>query len=199
MAESFAETLRRLRKERGASQQQLADALYVDRSTVASWETGRRVPETQVIISLARQLGVDVSVLVNAVEEEPEAAPNVMLVDDERIIRTGTLNLLRETLPRANVVDFGKGSEALDFARGNDVALAFLDIELGAVSGLDLCRSLLAVRPRANVVFLTAYREYAFDAWETGAAGFLLKPLTAEAVRAQLAHLRYPVRGLESV
>jgi len=42
------------------------------------------------------------------------------------------------------------------------------------------------------VVFLTAYVEYSFDAWSTGASGFLLKPITAEAVRAQLKNLRYP-------
>ena len=43
-----------------------------------------------------------------------------------------------------------------------------------------------------NVVFLTSYREYSFDAWETGACGFLLKPLTPDTVRNQLSRLRHP-------
>ena len=76
------------------------------------------------------------------------------------------------------------------------MALAFLDIELGRTSGLDLCRELLEIRPHTNVIYLTAYREYAFDAWKTGACGFLLKPLETETVRAQLSRLRYPVKGL---
>ena len=67
---------------------------------------------------------------------------------------------------------------------------------MGRVNGMDVCRSLLKLNAHTNVVYLTAYREYAFDAWETGASGFLLKPLDAEAVRAQLARLRWPVRGL---
>jgi DNA-binding LytR/AlgR family response regulator len=46
------------------------------------------------------------------------------------------------------------------------------------------------------VIYLTAFREYAFDAWDTGACGYLLKPLETEAVRAQLSRLRYPVKGL---
>ena len=50
--------------------------------------------------------------------------------------------------------------------------------------------------PHTNVVFLTAYAEYSFDAWDTGACGFLLKPLSAQSVRGQLGRLRYPVRGL---
>ena len=72
------------------------------------------------------------------------------------------------------------------------MALAFLDIELGKTSGLDLCRALLDINPRTNVIYLTAYIEYSFDAWSTGASGFMLKPLTPEGVRAQLKNLRYP-------
>ena len=46
------------------------------------------------------------------------------------------------------------------------------------------------------MIYLTAYREYSFDAWETGACGFLLKPLTVEKVKNSLKLLRYPVYGL---
>ena len=74
----------------------------------------------------------------------------------------------------------------------NRVALAVLDIELGAASGLDLCRALLDINPRTNIVFLTAYPDYSLDAWKTEASGFLLKPLTPEAVKEQLKKLRYP-------
>ena len=68
--------------------------------------------------------------------------------------------------------------------------------QLGRTSGLELCREILQIRPRTNVIYLTAFREYAFDAWGTGACGFLLKPLETETVRAQLSCLRYPVKGL---
>ena len=101
-----------------------------------------------------------------------------------------------QRVPKANIVGFTKPSQALAFFRENPVALAFLDIELGRTSGLELCREILQIRPRTNVIYLTAFREYAFDAWGTGACGFLLKPLETETVRAQLSCLRYPVKGL---
>ena len=47
------------------------------------------------------------------------------------------------------------------------------------------------MNPMTNVAFLTSYRDYSFDAWETGACGFLLKPLTQEAVSHQLSVLRF--------
>ena len=58
--------------------------------------------------------------------------------------------------------------------------------------GLDLCQTLLEINPRTNVVFLTAYADYAIDAWDTGASGFMLKPITEEGVQEQLKKLRHP-------
>ena len=54
----------------------------------------------------------------------------------------------------------------------------------------------MEINPQINVVYLTAYQEYSFDAWSTGACGFMLKPLTAEGVRDQFSRLRYPIGGL---
>ena len=70
---------------------------------------------------------------------------------------------------------------------------------MGKVNGLDLCRDLLTINPRMNVIFLTAYMEYSFDAWDTGACGFLLKPVSETAVKKQLTKLRYPLKGGEGV
>ena len=195
MTNPFGVTLRRLRIEKGLSQKQLADRLHMERSSVSNWEAGRRIPDAAAISQLAKALGVDAADLLAANEESVET-PNVLLVDDEAIILAGSLQILRQALPKAKVIGFTKPMQAVEFVRGHPVALAFLDIELGRASGLELCRELLRIRPRTNVVFLTAFREYSFDAWETGACGFLLKPLEAGAVRAQLAHLRYPVGGL---
>ena len=195
MSVSFAETLRRLRAEKGLSQQQLADQLYVDRSSVAHWESGRRVPDAILISRIAGALDVDVAELFGAPEPRDEK-PNVILVDDERIILQGSLPILEGVMPGAVITGFTKPSEAVRFAETNRVALAFLDIEMGTVSGLDLCRKLLDIHPRTNVIFLTAYMDYAFHAWDTGACGFALKPLSPEDLRKQLARLRYPARGL---
>lgn len=195
MTTSFGETLRRLRTEKGLSQQQLAVRLHMERPSVANWEAGRRMPDAATVYQIAEALSVDSSALLSAADDSG-GAPNVLLVDDEPLIVTGGIPVLREAMPNANVVGFTKPSQVLAFFSENPVALAFLDIELGRTSGLELCREMLRLRPRTNVIYLTAFREYAFDAWDTGACGYLLKPLETEAVRAQLSRLRYPVKGL---
>ena len=193
MNNTFAETLRRIRAERDFSQQALAEKLCVDRSTVAGWETGRRLPDATLVKRLSECLDVDIAILMNAAGMGGESL-NVIMVDDEKIILKGGIPILEEVLPGTAITGFTKPSEALAFARNNRIFLAFLDIEIGKTKGLDVCRELLKINPHTNVVFLTAYMEYSFDAWDTGACGFLLKPLSAEAVRRQLPKLRYPVR-----
>ena len=191
MISGFADTLRTLRTDRKLSQQELANRLCVNRTTVSKWEAGTRVPDAAMIYRLSKCFGVDADVLFEAVALS-EGSPFVILVDDDTIILKGGIQVMEEVMPDASVVGFTNPKEALDFAGKNRIALALLDIEMGRVSGLDLCRRLLEINPMTNVVFLTSYREYSYDAWETGACGFLLKPLTPEAVRGLLSRLRHP-------
>ncbi len=197
MDNKFGETLRSLRNEKGLSQQGLAEKLFVDRSSIASWETGRRVPDATLIARIADSLNVNIAVLMSAAEDNNEV-PNVIIVDDERIVLTGGFPILEKVMPKASITGFTKPSEALEFARNNRISLAFLDIEMGKTNGIDLCRQLLQINANTNVIFLTAYADYSFDAWKTGASGFILKPLTPEAVKEQLSLLRYPIRGVMS-
>ena len=118
----------------------------------------------------------------------------MIMVDDIKQILMGALPVLEEVLPDAIIKGFARPAEAVEYARENRVALAFLDIELCSASGLNLCRDLLGINPHTNVVFLTAYSDYALDAWNTGASGFMLKPITPDGVRQQLKKLRYPFR-----
>lgn len=191
----FSNTLKKLRMEKGLSQQELADKMYVTRSTVARWEVGRRLPDVAMISRLSGVLGVDVNMLLSAAAQSDDC-PNVIMVDDRKLILTGGLPILEEVMPNAAVMGFTNASETVEYAKTNPVALAFLDIELRNSSGLDLCRTLLEINPRTNVVYLTAYSDYALDAWSTGASCFMLKPITPEGVREQLSRLRYPVGGL---
>ena len=187
----FAENLKELRTKANLSQRELAERMFITRSTVAHWESGRRLPDASMIFRLAECLDVNVSVLLSAAAESDDC-PNVIMVDDSKIVLTGGLPILGTALPNAAVIGFTRPSQAIEYAKSNRVALAFLDIELGAVSGLDLCRTLLDINPHTNVVFLTAYREYSIDAWSTGASGFMIKPITVEGVQAQLQNLRHP-------
>ena len=192
MNDYFARTLRSLRTERGLTQQELAKQLYVTRSTVGRWENGTRLPDATMISRLSQCLGVDVGTLMSPNARRDES-PNVILVDDREIVLAGALSILHEALPNATITGFIRPSEAIEYAKNNRVALAFLDIELGKLNGLELCRMLLAINPRTNVIYLTAFSEYAVPAWSTGASGYMLKPITVAGVQAQLKNLRYPL------
>ena len=187
----FAETLRKVREEKGISQRKLGKQMFVNHSTIARWESGARLPDITMIPRLASCLGVDANMLFQLAAQSEES-PNVIMVDDSRVILSDSLNVLSEVMPNATITGFIWPLEAIEYARMNRVALAVLDIELGTASGLDLCRTLLEINPRTNIVFLTAYADYSIEAWKTLASGFLLKPLTPEDVREQLKRLRYP-------
>ena len=195
MNTTFGEALRRARTKKGISQQQLAQQLFVDRSSVANWEADRRLPDAKMIARLAEALDTDSAALLHAAESSSEK-PVVIMVDDEKIILSGGIPILKQVMPNTEIVGFTKPSDAIEFAKQNHISVAFLDIEMGRISGLSLCEELLKINPRTNVIYLTAYVDYSFDAWQTGACGFMKKPLTAPDVRARLKLLRYPVRGL---
>ena len=189
----FADNLKRLREKKGLSSSDLAAQMYVSRSTVSRWENGSRLPDAAMLSRLSEILGVDVNVLLNSAAQSDEH-PNVIIVDDVKPIVNGGVSVLEEVMPTATVTGFTKASDAIEYAKENRVAFAVLDIELGSTSGLELCRTLLEIHPRTNVVFLTAYKDYSLDAWSTGACGFMVKPLTSDGVREQLTKLRYPFR-----
>lgn len=194
----FAETLKNLRKEKGLSQKQLGQQMFVNHSTIARWENGSRLPDAAMILRLAKCLGVDANTLLQLVSQSEES-PNVIMVDDSKVILSDGLAVLEEVIPNATIAGFIWPQEAIDYAKKNHIALAILDIELGTASGLDLCRTLLDIDPRTNVVYLTAYPDYSLDAWDTDACGFMVKPLTPESVRRQLDKLRYPfLRGADA-
>ena len=148
----FSKVLKRLRTEREISQTQLAEQLFVDKSTIARWENGSRLPDNMMIARLSKTLDVDANILLNATLDGSEA-PNIILVDDNKIILKGGLPILEKALPNAMIVGFTRPSEAIEYAKVNRVTLAFPDIELGKTSGLDLCRTLLEINPRTNVVY----------------------------------------------
>ena len=144
------------------------------------------------ISQLSECLGVDVAVLLRSSEKRDKTL-NIILLDDERIILEGGLSVLKETLPTAEISCFTEPDDAIRFVKENKVQIAFVDIEMGRV---DICKELLKIEPNMNVIFLTAFSQYSLDAWKTGACGFIEKPLSADDIRWQIAHLRRPVGGV---
>ena len=190
----FADTLRRLRTKKGLMQNQLASLMLVNNATISKWESGKRLPDAAMITRLARVLDVDVSTLLTTASESDET-PGVIMVDDDKAILSDSLLVLEEVMPNATLTGFSRPREAIEYAKVSRIDLAFLDIELGTASGLDLCRALLQINPCTSVVYLTAFPDYALSAWDTDARGFMVKPLTPEDVRRQLKKLRFPFQA----
>lgn len=97
-----------------------------------------------------------------------------LIVDDEPIARRGMVKLVgsRSELSVAGVV--GNADEALAFLGENSVDLIFLDIEMPGLSGMELARRL---PERCQVVFTTAYSDYACESYDVDATDYLMKPI----------------------
>jgi transcriptional regulator with XRE-family HTH domain len=188
----FADTLKKLRREKGLSQNELADQMFVSKAAVSRWENGNRLPDAAMINRLSKILGVDIRILFSTAIESDEY-PNIIMVDDNKDILSDSLSILEEVIPNSMITGFNWPQEAIEYAKTNRIDLAILDIELGTASGFDLCQKLLEINPCTRVIFLTAYPDYALGAWETEACGFLVKPLTPESVRMQLKKLHNPL------
>ena len=187
----FADTLRKLRIQKGLTQSQLANLMFVNKATISKWESGSRLPDAAMIIRLAEVLRVDVKKLLSATAEINESF-NIIMVDDNKVILSYNQLILEDVAPNAAIASFSRPQEAIEYAKKHRTDLAFLDIEMGVISGFDLCRELLEINPCTKVVYLTAYPEYSLNAWGTDACGFMVKPLITEDVRRQLKKLRYP-------
>ncbi len=111
--------------------------------------------------------------------------PRILIVEDEPLLRRQLVDSLAELWPEAtDIVECERGQSAILAIAQQVPDIAFLDINLPDMSGIDIATVL---RDRAQVVFVTAYSEYAVSAFEQHALDYVLKPATtrrlAETVR----------------
>lgn len=147
------------------------------------------------IVRIAKCLDVDINTLFEAIDNTVEE-PNIITVDNDKTALKESLSLIEEQIPNALITGFTSVEEAMQFSSSNRIHLAFSETELEKTNGLDLCCELLKINPHTNVIFLTSYPAYALDAWDTGACGFAVKPLSAEQLHDKLSRIRFPVKGL---
>jgi len=101
----------------------------------------------------------------------------VIAVDDEKKA-LDRFERIAESEPRLSVAGkFSEAEDAVDFVCSNPVDIAFLDIEMPGTSGLELAELLYEVSGDIEIVFITAYDQYALKAFQAHAIGYLLKPL----------------------
>ena len=194
-SETFGNKIKELRESKGITQIQLADRMKVSRSTIANWEVGNRLPDLSMLARLAKALETEPYVLIDELSQPQEQA-NCIVAEDSPVMLNGFVRMLQEELPGARVRGFADAKSAMEFARTNPVAIAFLDIELGGQDGLSLANALTEINPRVNIIFLTGHAEYKGSALDMHCSGYIMKPLTPQKIHCEIDHLRYPVRGL---
>ena len=117
----FAETLKKLREERGLSQKQLGQQMFVNHSTIARWENASRLPDAAMILRLAKCLGVDANNL-SQLAAQSEDSPDVIMADDSKVILADGLAVLDEVMPNATVTGFIWPPEAIEYAKAKRTA-----------------------------------------------------------------------------
>lgn len=119
----------------------------------------------------------------------------IIAVDDERPALWTLEQALCEAVGDAEVSCFTTAQEALQHAGENLVDVAFLDIEMGAMNGLELARRLKDIRGGTNIIFVTAYSRYMQDAFDLYASGYVFKPVSPKRITLELKNLRHPVQA----
>ena len=119
----------------------------------------------------------------------------ILIADDEKMMRTGMEKEVKKVLPDADIFLAESGPEALKVFGENDISLAFLDVEMPGMSGLEVAENLRKIRPDVNIVMTTAYPNYAVDAYKLHIGGYLMKPVDADDIREELNNLIYPMEG----
>ncbi|PWV55891.1 LytTR family DNA-binding domain-containing protein [Chitinophaga sp. S165] len=97
-----------------------------------------------------------------------------IIVDDEPLAREEMQALIRDVSNVEVLGTFSNALTAMDFLKGNEVDLIFLDIEMPMVTGLEFAATLSR---QVLTVFTTAYPQYAFKSYELDAIDYLLKPI----------------------
>lgn len=107
----------------------------------------------------------------------------VMIVDDERMATEELYDICVSHRLIDEAITFTNPAEALVYiAQNDDIDIAFLDIEMPVMTGLELARRINSVNNNTKVVFVTGFKEYAYDAYRVNAIGYILKPYDDDAV-----------------
>ncbi len=115
-------------------------------------------------------------------------SPTAILAEDEIAQRQDLARLLQQHWPELRIIATCEdGLSALEALETHRPHIAFLDIRMPGVSGIEVAR---AASGKVHVVFVTAYDEYAVAAFETGAADYLLKPVTQDRLVQTITRLR---------
>ena len=118
---------------------------------------------------------------------------NILAADDEKLALSALVDTLKEAMPDATIYPFQYANDLLEFAKKTPCDIAFLDIEMNGESGIEVAKKLKEKQKEIGIIFVTGHSNYALEAFQMHANGYLMKPITPEDVKKEVEHLRKPV------
>ena len=117
--------------------------------------------------------------------------PKCVIAEDETLLRDALVQLLGEVWPELEIVAAcDDGGSALEAIATHQPDVAFLDIRMPGLTGLEVAAALPNTSPKTQAVFVTAYDQYAIDAFDKGAVDYLLKPVSRVRLAATVQRLK---------
>ena len=113
----------------------------------------------------------------------------VLIVDDEKLALSRLKRILNEE-GVSNIVACNNPIDAIKEATKSKFDVAFLDISMPTMSGLELANTILEMNPNIFIVFQTAFDEHALEAYNAGGLDYLLKPISNESIKKSLEKIK---------
>ena len=119
-----------------------------------------------------------------------EMAIKIAVADDERPARSELIYQLKESIEDVEIWEADSGAKILNLVVEQEFDVLFLDINLGDIQGTALIKALKNIRPDMKIIFVTAYSEYAAEAFELEVEDYIMKPFSPKPV--SYTHLTLP-------
>ena len=117
----------------------------------------------------------------------------ILCVDDEPLALQMLEMSITKAKPDADVTAYDDQDELIADAEKNGCDIAFLDIHMRGINGVEVAKRLKEINPKMNIIFVTGYSEYAGDAMSMHASGYIMKPVSKAKVEKELEDLRFPI------
>lgn len=119
---------------------------------------------------------------------------NVVLIDDEKLAVENLKYHLRQHQDLNIVGGFTTVEPFWECLRNNEIHLIFMDIEMPEVNGLELAAQVFQKYPQVEIVFATAYNQYAVQAFEINAIDYILKPLSSTRIKQTIEKVKEKIK-----
>ena len=123
----------------------------------------------------------------------------ILCLDDEALALKMLEMCIKQVKPDADISAFDNQNELLEYAGKNGCDVAFLDIHMRGMDGIEVAKRLKKINPKMNIIFVTGFSEYKGNAMDMKASGYIMKPVTKEEVKRELSELRFPIIPKQNV